>query len=133
VTQYADIADLEGLGINPRALEQFSSAEKNRALTVMSSEADCYIPGRYRPLTTWPDALRVHIARGAAYMLLTSRGMNPTAGGNELIVKGYDDAIAYFKNIQRGIVTFPRDQASPDVGYSPAVIQGDPSRGLEYL
>lgn len=132
MSQYADIADLELLGIPPRALEQFSAAEKNRALTVMSSEADSYIPGRYQPLTTWPDSLRIHVARGAAYILLTSRGMNPNSAGNELIIKGYDDAIMFFKSVQRGIVTFPRD-AVPDVAYSPSVVYGDASRELELL
>jgi phage gp36-like protein len=115
MTQYASIADLTSLGFPALALGSLPDADANNALDAASIEADGYLAPRYTlPLTTWPLSLRMHVARIAAYVIMSTRGMNPGSRGNELIVKGYDDAIMWLKNVARGVVTLPiADTAAP--------------------
>jgi phage gp36-like protein len=112
--RYAELSDYDVLGIPAAALSGFSDADKITALETMSSEADGYLNTKHvTPLTSWPRSLTLHVTRGAVYILITSRGMNPNAAGNELIIKGYDDAIAWFGKVSRGMVVLPATTTSP--------------------
>jgi phage gp36-like protein len=131
MTAYCDKSDLTTLGIPAAALQDFSDADKDAAIEAFSSEADGYLSSRYTtPLTTWPRSLRMHVARGAVYILITQRGMNPNSLGNELIIKGYDDAISYLTKVSRGVITLPVSVTAPAVTVAPDICS-DTSRGWD--
>lgn len=122
MANYCDISDLTDLGIPAAALSGFTDDEKTSAIDAMSSEADSYLSARYKPpFTSWPVSLRMHVARGAVYILMSKRGFNPNAGGNELIVKGYDDAKSWLTKVARGFVTLPVVDTAPAATAIPEV------------
>lgn len=126
--QYAVIADLTNLGIPETALSSFDDAQKNDALTAASDLADGWLATKHpTPLTTYPRSLTIHVARMAVYILMTARGMNPNAGGNELIIKGNDDAMKWLAMVSKGMVVLPSTTTAP-AGTSVPQIISTPSR-----
>jgi phage gp36-like protein len=130
-SQYCDESDLNDLGIPAAALSSFTSQQKLDAITAFSSEMDGYLSPRYTvPLADWPRSLRMHCARGSVYVLMSQRGMNPNSLGNELIVKGHEDALQFLNRVARGIITLPSNETSSVAIASPA-FESSCSRGWE--
>lgn len=128
MSQYAELSDYDALGIPAAALSAFSDADKLAAIAAMSSEADGYLNTKHvTPLTLWPRSLTLHVTRGAVYILITSRGMNPNSSGNELVIKGYDDAISWLGKVSRGMVVLPTTTTAP-AGASVPQVTSDDSR-----
>jgi phage gp36-like protein len=113
MSAYVTVDELEGLGINKKAIDSFSDAEKQTAIEAASSEADVYIARRVNvPLVTVPLAVKSHIARMAVFSLLSSRGMSPEK--DKLVVDNYDRAIRFFNAVGAGNVTLPGMEAPAD-------------------
>ena len=123
MSMYCQPSDLTTYAINPIALTGVSPGEQTGACIAASEKADSYMRGRYAlPLLAWGQDIVIHTAYIAVYLLMTSRGYNPSAGADDLIRLRYEDAVHWFEGIQRQSV-------HPDV--TPAVAQpGDPVHDL---
>lgn len=114
-TQYATISDLERLGLTARALEGVNPADIDGALLAASSEADGYLASRYGshlPLTTWPDSLRMAVARMAAFQIMSAIGFNPEDGSHIALRMSYEDARRWLRDVSAGRVTLISAPAS---------------------
>lgn len=136
MSAYADESDMYNLGIPETVLLGFPPDQRTAAIEAFSSEMDGYLPPRYKPpftipLASLPKAMRMHCARGAVYLLMSGRGMNPSAAGNALIIKGYDDALTWLRNVARGIITLPRTDEGEPVPVAAPACSSEPSRWSE--
>jgi hypothetical protein len=127
VSQYCAPADLANV-FNPLAFVGISAGQQIEACIEGSAEADSYMEGRYllsqNPMLQPYDRTIVrHTAYIAVYILLSARGLNPSAGGDNLVFENYYKAVGdpkypgtgYFPGIQRQII-------HPVVNQSVAVI-----------
>lgn len=105
--QYADIADLAQLGLKKLATAGITDADLNAALVAASETADSYMRSQHRlPLVAWGADLRRHVAMLAAWDILSAqRGFNPAAPGNDIFLARYEQALGWFKDVSRGIVS----------------------------
>lgn len=111
---YITEAELAQYGVNERVLRDFSSAQITSAIDAASSEADSYLSAGYEvPLTTYPIALKLHVARATVYHLFTVRGPSPT-GSDQVITDNYDRAIRYYRDLQKNLVNIPDTETEPD-------------------
>lgn len=103
---YATIADLRALGVRPDALNGLTEADKTASIDAASAEADSYLRMRFAlPLgDPLPEELVARVVDIATYRLLRRRGFNPDNPSDSLVVKGYDDAIAWLKMVAKGEV-----------------------------
>lgn len=103
---YAALADLAELGIVSGAIASLSSGTRQEALDRASAELDGYLAARFAlPLSSpYPTELLRRTVDVAVYLLMRHRGFNPDAANDQLIVKGYDDAIAWARGVARGEV-----------------------------
>lgn len=115
-TRYAEIADLEALGMVSTALQGVSTADKNAALDSASDEVSGYLraAGLRLPLTSWDKALTQWVVNVAAYRLLNRKGYNPNKGADEIIRLNYEDASRWMKDVATGRVIPDVVQSPPD-------------------
>lgn len=103
--QYATIADLKTIGINPVAFQNVADDILNANLLAASEECDNYMQARYRvldsPLASWGSDLKRLVCKIAAYTLMGVRGYNPGAGADVTLRMGYEDAINTLKGVAR--------------------------------
>lgn len=116
--QLATIADFETFGGKAAAFSSFTDDQKNAALVNASDEFLAYAATREAaPIATWGKSYRKHVCKIAAFDLLSSRGANP-ANPDALVLgeRAYDRAIAYAKDIGKGLANPPDVvDATPDV------------------
>jgi phage gp36-like protein len=119
--QYAQTSDLYSLSVFSAALNTISSADQNAALLAASERLDSYLRQKFSlPLLLWGQDVKQWVCDVAAFMLLSKRGFNPQNAGDALIVKRYDDQIAWAKGVARGEIV-------PDVvDSSPGAQAGSP-------
>jgi phage gp36-like protein len=122
-SQYCAPPDLIATGVNPLALVDVETSQQVTVCVQASAIADDYMRGRYAlPLSAWGQSLTYRVAQVAVWMLLNARGRNPAAGPDIYWRQEYEDAIEWFRGVQRQSV-------HPDV--TPAVAQpGDPVHDL---
>lgn len=138
-SQYCEPLDLANV-INPLALTNISQSQQVAACIDASAEVDGYINGRYNlPLIGWDGTIRRHTAYIAVYILMSARGYNPSAGGDDQLEKNYWKAVGdprypgtgYFPGIQRQAIHPTVQESAPQLG---SVVQlpqvhTSPSRG----
>lgn len=96
--------ELLAMGIATTALASISSGTRDQARTAASDLALSYVRKRYAlPLVSWGDDLRRAVAHIASYDLLCSRGFNPTAGADDSIKARYDAALAWLRDVSKGL------------------------------
>lgn len=108
--QLATIADLTTFGLlAPNALQGFSDDQKNAALLMASETFFAYTAEKFTaPLQSWGNDVRAKVVSVAVYALLSSRGFNAAMSGVDFaVVKNRDDAIAWMKDIGRGLARPP--------------------------
>ncbi|MGZ3456344.1 MAG: phage protein Gp36 family protein [Polyangiales bacterium] len=104
--QYSDASDLARLGLKKLATAGLSAADVDAALIAASEIADGYLRAQYKlPLVSWGADLRRHVAMIAAWDILSARGFNGDAPGNEIFLERYEQAIAWLKDVSRGLVS----------------------------
>jgi len=105
--QYATIDDLAQLGLRKLATAGLTDADLNAALVAASETADSYMRSQFRlPLVSWGADLRRHVAMLAAWDILSAqRGFNPDSPGNDIWLARYEQALSWFKDVSRGIVS----------------------------
>ena len=103
-SQYGTEAQLISLSITQAAATRFGNTAMDAALQAASSIADGYINSVFvLPLQTspqgWDMSLTLHVCNIAAYLLYNQFGFNPNAPQDQLIVKRYNDALAWLQSI----------------------------------
>lgn len=105
MSAYAVVADLDTFGVKPAAYPaDITAGVKATHLGIASAMADSYLGKRFAlPLTAWGDDLRGAVCRIATYTLLSRRGFDATNTADQLVVKGNDDAIAWLRDVAKGL------------------------------
>lgn len=105
--QYATIDDLARLGLKKLATAGLADADLDAALVAASETADSYMRSQVRlPLVAWGADLRRHVAMLAAWDILSAqRGFNPDNASNEIWLQRYEQAMSWFKDVSRGLVS----------------------------
>lgn len=104
MSSYATPADLRALSVSADALAGIDDPTLQVAIDSASGRADGYLRSRYTlPITNVSDDLKQVVCDMAAYIALKVRGFNPE--GNELLVKGWDDALKWLQQVASGLVS----------------------------
>lgn len=104
-SQYAQSSDLATLALTQANVARFGPAACTAALQAASSLCDSYIVSQFTlPLQVspqgWDMSLTQAVCSIAAYMLFNQYGFNPAAPADDLIVRRYNDALAWLKQIK---------------------------------
>lgn len=102
MSSYATLADLYRYGAPASAFSTLSDSDRQAGLDEASAKIDEYLAARYPlPLISWPASIIEYACRIATYNLLSARGYNPAAAGDDNILKRHDWAIAQLTLIQK--------------------------------
>lgn len=131
-TQYATDTDLQNAGMSAKMIALVDSSVRTAALVSASSTADGYLASQYGddlPLTTWPESLRVAVARIAAWTLVSGPiGFNPD-GTHEVFLENHKQAMKWLADVGAKRVTLPTYSAAPTRHASP-MVASDTTRGF---
>jgi phage gp36-like protein len=117
--------ELRALALGEKA--GFEDSELEAVILAASSTAYSYIRSRYRlPLVTWGHDLRLAVAKIATYIAFSSRGFDPSNPADQVILKNYDDAIAWLKDVAGNRAAADVVDTSPAPALSPRVISNTP-------
>jgi len=109
-SQYATPAELARLSLTSAALQRFGGESSPIVLAMLqaaSSECDAYFPSQWKlPLVSWDMNLRRVTCNIAAYLLYSQFGYNTAAPGDQMVVRRYEQAIAWLIQIRDKII-FP--------------------------
>jgi phage gp36-like protein len=107
MTRYATTADLARLGISSAALQGVATATQEAALDACSAVADGYLRARgyVLPLTTWSNDLTRAVAVLAAFDLLVTRGYDPSAGTDDVLLKRVEMATSWLRDVAASRIT----------------------------
>jgi|SRR5215207_5430662 len=132
MSQYATTLELGLYGLTAAALTTFSDDQKTAALVGASDHADSYLQQRFRlPIAApYAAALKMHVARMAAWILMSGRGFKPGATDAETLHQAWKDADAWFKKVAEGEVT-PAGMVDADT--SEASGSTDAGQGAAYV
>lgn len=129
---YAQPADIDRFCLPSKALASLDQATIADALLSATDEADGYFAAGYTlPLKAWGDDVRRMVAKMAALTAMTNRGFQP-GGSDDLIVKGYDDAVAWCRRVGQHAGIEPPgiiDSTQNVVYEGGASVSSDPPRG----
>lgn len=132
MSQYSTITDLGLYGLTAAALATFSEDQKTAALVGASDHADSYLQMRFRlPLSApYAAALKMHVARMAAWVLMSGRGFKPGTTDAESLHQAWKDADAWLKKVSEGEIT-PAGMVDADT--SGAVGSTDAGQGAPFV
>lgn len=129
---YATPSDLLVFGgLTGRVLGQLTTSQQAAKLAAAEALANGYLRVAHSvPMTSPSGDLKIRVCHIAAYMILGELGFNPEAAPDQIVVKNYDDAIAWLKDVSAGRVVLENtDDQTPTVDdYAPDVA-GDTPRG----
>ena len=117
MSQYCTASELKIWGLAESGIgADVTDAELDHYLQAASELADSYLANRryVLPLTQWGNDLRSAVARIAAWnYLTTARGIDPVAGGHSALEKNHDAAIAWLRDVSKGIANLNVAATSP--------------------
>ena len=104
---YATTTDLARLGVAAAALASLDTDTIEGALEDASSKVDSFLRSRYAPplLAPIPREIVTSTVHIANWMLLSVRGFNPANGADEVARTNYEDAIAWLRDLAKGLVS----------------------------
>jgi phage gp36-like protein len=112
--QYLTRAEFLDQTIPADAISGLADATIDKALVWASGVAGSYLRKRYcLPLIVWGEELRSAVGELAQWKLFGRLGIRPGSGNNEMAEKRYDDAIAWFKDVARGLVEIDCTDSTP--------------------
>lgn len=132
-TAYATTSELAAMGGLPSAvLARFTDDEQVSAIEQASGIANGYLRSQYDPpFVVVPDDLKLHVCRISAYFLMRRIGFDPEKGSDVVIREDYRDAIAWLKDVAKGVVSlFDEVDASPEIDEGEPVVVSLPLRGI---
>ena len=117
MTRYATTTNLARLGIRAEALNGIATAVQEEALDASSAVADGYLRARgyVMPLTAWSTDLTRAVAVLAAFDLLVTRGYDPNAGTDDVLLKRVEMATTWLRDVAAGRVTPDLTDSTPSV------------------
>jgi phage gp36-like protein len=93
-----------------------STATIDAALVWASGVASSYLRKRYSlPLVSWGEELKSAVGELAQWKLFGRRGVRPGSGNNEIAEKRYDDAIAWLRDLAKGLVELECVDSTPEL------------------
>lgn len=112
--------------LDPDTFEGIEDTTIDEAIVWASGQADSYIQKRKTlPLLTWGADLKNAVGDMTAYKLLKKRGFQPNSP-DTLVVKGYDDAVLWLKDVAKGLA-----ELVDCVDSTPEVDEGGPLAGSD--
>lgn len=118
------------------AFVNIDTPQKDAAARWASSIALGFVRKRkVLPLLSWGDDLKSAVGDLMAYKLMGKRGYSPTAGANSVIRQSYDDAMAWLRDVSRGItelVDCIDSTTTPNVDEAGPLAAGDPIVSFDY-
>ncbi len=117
MTRYATTTNLARLGIRAEALTGIATAVQEEALDASSAVADGYLRSRgyVMPLTAWSTDLTRAVAILAAFDLLVTRGYDPNAGTDDVLLRRVEMATTWLRDVAAGRVTPDLTDSTPSV------------------
>jgi len=104
ITTYATVADLSLYAVSEEALSGIDPEKVTGALEAAARLADGYLASQYiLPLTTVPTELRMQVAVMAAWILVTTAGINPE-GTDQVFAERNAAALKWLEGIGRGAI-----------------------------
>jgi phage gp36-like protein len=133
VTEYCTVDDLETLGIGARAFGGLTIPQKQTAIKSASEFIDSYLRNQYTLPLQAPvgEDIKRCCAILACYFMLVTRGFDPAADGNEIIIEERDRQVRWLEGIRDGKTAPNITDSSPEqlaFGTGPRVITSS-SRG----
>jgi hypothetical protein len=126
---YAELEDLNGLGIPQAAMSNVSTSDKYQCLIAASSVADVHLNRVFTlPILAWGESLRRIVSAIAAFDLRRVKGFKPE-GTDKLIQYSYEGAKLDLRMLEDK--TKPPDivDSTPDTFDAGVVIYSDNTRG----
>jgi phage gp36-like protein len=129
VTQYAQISDFAVAGVPASAVAMFTDQQKNQALVNASRLLDGYFRSKFTlPFVQVGQDVARAAAIVAAYDLMVSRGYNPAAGADSIILTRYREIIGTPPSLLGWADLVSNGKIAPDVtDSSPQAVEGSPS------
>lgn len=115
MTRYATTTNLVHLGIRAEALSGVATAVQEEALDAASAVADGYLRARgyVLPITAWSADLTRAVAILAAFDLLVTRGFDPQAGADDVLLRRVEMATTWLRDVAAGHVTPDLTDSTP--------------------
>ncbi len=133
MTQYAQITDLDNVGVKADVTAGIPDADLNAVLTKRSVFADGYLAaaGYVLPISAWGDDLRLAVAQLAAWDVMTTLiGINPETPGGAVWMTRRDEAMSWLRDVAaQKIVPTGIVDATPDVSEGGLVCYTSEPRG----
>lgn len=102
MTLYANLGDLQNLGIARLFLNKATVEQQKAELEAASAIADYHLAARYTlPILSWPQSLREACCKIATYKLMAFVGYNPDNDTDKLIRQDYEDAMKWLTLVQK--------------------------------
>lgn len=127
-------AELIAFGLPGDALSVIDVAVRDASRAGVSAVALGYIKKRATlPLISWGDDIKRAAADLCVYDLMTYRGFDPGSNSGAVIVKRNDDAVAWLRDVARGIVE-PVDMvdSTPDTDEQGPLVSSDTAAGWSW-
>lgn len=103
---YCTIEDLPRFGVSRDALDPIQITDQKAGISAAQEMIDSYLRSRYTlPLVAVGGDIKRACAIITAYDLLSARGYNPNAPGDENLRERYLDIIRWLERIAAGTVT----------------------------
>lgn len=128
---YITDAELLAMAIPSAAISAVPVATRDKARKAASDLASGYFKKQYTlPITAWADDVKLNVALAATFIAMKYRGFDPASESGALIVKGYDDAVLWFRDVSKGIVE-PVDftDSTPDLDEQSPQVSSDTAAG----
>jgi phage gp36-like protein len=104
ITVYAQVSDLDS-AINPAALANVGLSQKQLALKNASAEMDDFFRDQFTlPFVAISTSITQKCVDIAVYRLMKGQGYNPSAGADDSIRQGFEDAVCWLRLVATGKV-----------------------------
>lgn len=129
VTQYGQISDFQVAGVPASAIAMFNPTQQNQALINASRLLDGYFRSKFTlPFVQVGQDVARATAIVAAYDLMVTRGYNPVAGSDSIILTRYREIIGDPPSHLGWADLVANGKIAPDVtDSSPQAVEGSPS------
>jgi phage gp36-like protein len=124
VSKYGTAAKFRAFALRDEAVAGYTDDQLDAFITSASAEADTYIASRYLqdgPLATWGPELEKAVFKIARLELLEQRGVDASNPADEMLVKSYDDAIRWLRDVQASRASLVVVSTSPAASTMPRV------------
>lgn len=128
---YITDAELLAMGVPTAALTAVAVGTRDTARKAASDKASSYIKKRFTlPLLAWGEDMKRAVAHLASYDLMSYRGLDPASESGVLIIKRYDDAVLWLRDVAKGVVE-PTDilDSTAEVDEQAPLVSSDTAAG----